>query len=407
MATLVGRRKAGRKERACSPFSLPTNPHTLSYAPVPLDTLGSLAPPPRFAEARFEAYQAESDQQREALRATRAFTERVAALPSWTERLRARLPGASGPQAPRGLYLVGPAGTGKTHLMAAAFHRLAPERPCAFLHSGTFFRTAAAPQRLAEALAGEQGICALMLDEVELDDAANEARLAHFLKTLTARGVALMATSNARPGEFLSRHVSGGGAHRRFLTDALAGHSETILVRGADRRREDGQSQHGAIFVGPPAEAERALRDAHEAASAPKRWLSFAELRRASTETAHERLVEELLEAEHLAVAGVQIEGTDDALRLLRLVDDLYTAEEAPALSFSAGTPPEDWFAAEGTGGLRGGVAAKFDRTVSRLHELCAVRFVSGGRQTVDGNGDPGPKTTDGGPPERERFSAS
>jgi len=69
---------------------------------VPLDALGSLAPPPRFAEARFEAYQAESDQQREALRATRAFTERVAALPSWTERLRARLPGAGGPQARAG-----------------------------------------------------------------------------------------------------------------------------------------------------------------------------------------------------------------------------------------------------------------------------------------------------------------
>lgn len=344
--------------------------------PAPLDALGSLSPPPRFAEARFPTYDARSEGQREALREARAFAERVAAPLSWDERLRAWLPGIGRPQAPRGLYLVGPAGTGKTHLMAAAFHHLAPEEPCVFLHSGAFFRTAAPPERLATALADERGIRALMLDEVELDDAANEARLAHFLKALTARGVALMATSNARPGEFLSRHVSGGGAHRRFLSDALSGHCETVLVHGADRRRENEQSQRGTIFVGPPAKAERALRDAHDAAPEPKRWLSFDALRRASTETAHSCLVEKLRAARHLSVAGVQIEGTDDALRLLRLVDDLYTAADAPALFFSAEAPPEDWFAAEDAGGLRGGVAEKFDRTVSRLHELCAVHFL-------------------------------
>jgi cell division protein ZapE len=372
--------------------------------PDPLDALGSLRPPPRFAEARFETYRAESDRQREALHEARAFTERVAEAPSLAERLHARLPGTGGPQPPRGLYLVGPAGTGKTHLMAAAFHALAPEVSCAFLHSGTFFRTAAAPQRLAAALAEEHRIRALLLDEVELDDAANEARLSHFLKALTARGVALMATSNARPGAFLSRHVSGGGAHRRFLTDALAGRCETVLVRGADRRRQldgDGPDGRGAVFVGPPAAARRALRDAHERAAEPKRWCSFAELRRASTETAHARLVEQLLATERLSVAGVQVGDTDDALRLLRLIDDLYTAEAAPALFFSAAAPPEDWFATEGNEGLRGGVAGKFKRTVSRLHELCAVRPVGG----EDGGGRQ--QTADGRPSQRERPFAS
>ena len=352
-------------------------------SPQPLASLGSLAPPARFADARFASYRADSSGQREALRAARAFVERVAETPSLTERLRAwgrrLLPGAGAPQAPRGLYLVGPAGTGKTHLMAAALHRLTPAVPCAFLHSGAFFRSAAHPERLADALAGEgsedRAVRALMLDEVELDDAANEARLAHFLRTLSARGVALMATSNARPNEFLSRHHAGGGAHRRFLTDALAGRCETVLVRGADQRQRPGNARRGAVFVGPPAAAERALRAHHSATDVPKRWCSFTDLRRASTQTAHARFVNSLLKTEHLYVADVQLEGTDDALRLLRLVDDLYMTETAPALFFSAPAPPEDWFRAEGTG-LRAGIAEKFDRTVSRLHELCDVRTV-------------------------------
>ena len=345
-----------------------------------LDALGSLDPPPRFAEAHLTAYRADSASQREALRQARAFAVRVARTPSWTERLRGWLPGSSGPQTPRGLYLVGPAGTGKTHLMAAVFHRLAPQTPCAFLHSGAFFRTAARPERLAEALAerGPDGpaVRALLLDEVELDDAANEARLAHFLRALSDRGVALMATSNSRPNEFLSRHHAGSGAHRRFLTDALDGRCETVLVRGDDRRRRNGTPRRGAVFVGPPEAARTALRDAYEAANEPKRWLAFAELRRAATETAHARLIDELLATERLYVAGVRLDGTDDALRLLRLVDDLYTAPDAPALFFSALAPPEDWFTAGGEAaeGLRAGVAEKFKRTVSRLRELCDVK---------------------------------
>ena len=356
----------------------------------PLDALRPLAPPPRFAEARFASYQAGSAGQQKALRAARAFAARMAETPPLAARLRAwarrLLPGSTA-QAPRGLYLVGPAGTGKTHLMAAAFHRLAPAVPCAFLHSGQLFRTATHPERLAAALAETgrdgDGCRALMLDEVELDDAANEARLAHFLRALTERGVALMATSNARPDEFLSRHVAGAGAHRRFLTDALAGQCETVLVRGTDRRRQRGGARRGALFVGPPREAQAALRDAYDAADEPKRWLTFAELRRASTETAHARLLEQLLAPKRLYVAGVELRGTDDTLRLLRLVDDLYTAEEAPALFFSASAPPEDWFSANGKRGLRAGIAEKFARTVSRLRELCDVRRVEAAEEAA------------------------
>ena len=361
------------------------SPSLCSYQSVPAspDALGPLTPPPRFANARFGTYQASSPSQRKAFQAARAFTERVSARPSLSERLRTwgrRLFFEPTNRAPQGLYLVGPAGTGKTHLMAAAFRHLDPEVPCAFLHSGQLFRTAAHPEQLADRLAttGRTGeaLGALMLDEVELDDAANEARLAHFLRALSEHGVALMATSNARPNEFLSRHVTGGGAHQRFLNDALTGHCEVVLVRGTDRRRQDGASRQGTIFVGPSPGARAALRETYDSTEASRRWMSFSELRRASTETAHHHLLDELSEVDQLYVADVDLEHTDDALRLLRLVDDLYTADDAPALYFSASAPPRDWFAPDDDRGLRAGIAEKFSRTVSRLHELCTVREV-------------------------------
>ena len=367
------------------PLSLPRPFPDVPASSDLLDAMKPLTPPPRFEEAHFASYRAVSTSQKEAVQAARAFTTRVAASPSLAGRLRAwahrLLPGRSALPPPRGLYLVGPAGTGKTHLMAAAFHELMPAVPCAFLHSSRLFRAAAHPEPLAQRLAAQSPagspLRALMLDEVELDDAANEARLAHFLRALTERGVALLATSNARPDEFLSRHVTGGGAHRRFLSEALAGRCETVLVRGADQRQHMAGERRGTLFVGPPEAARSALQDAYDDATAPKRWLPFARLRRTATNTAHPRLLEQLLEPNRLFIADVALEGTDDALRLLRLVDDLYTAPDAPALFFSASAPPEEWFTPEAEHGLQAGIAEKFTRTVSRLRELCAVERVA------------------------------
>lgn len=336
---------------------------------------GKLVPPARFEEARFESYRAKTGGQKHALQAARTFVERIRQPPSPLDRLRRWAGGLlplQAPAPPRGLYLVGPAGTGKTHLMAATYHHLTPEVRCAFLHSSQFFRAPGHPERLAASLAAD-GVRALMLDEIELDDAANEARLAHFLRALHEQGVALMATSNARPDEFLSRHMAGGGRHRRFLDDALAGRCQLVFVEGKDLRRSADTKRRGRIYVGSAEAARAALRRAFERDKHRALWLTFDELRHASTEEPHERLMRRLLAPECLYVADVDLGGTDDALRLLRIIDDLYVAPKAPALFFSAKGAPEEWFTTDSGNGLAGGIAEKFARTVSRLRELCEV----------------------------------
>jgi cell division protein ZapE len=87
---------------------------------------------------------------------------------------------------------------------------------------------------------------------------------------------------------------------------------------------------------------------------------------------------------DHLFIAGVEIDNTDDALRLLRIVDDLYVHPEAPRLHFSAATPPHRWFRAADQGhGLAADVARKFTRTVSRLHALCDIEAVANSDEPV------------------------
>jgi cell division protein ZapE len=118
------------------------------------------------------------------------------------------------------------------------------------------------------------------------------------------------------------------------------------------------------------------MRDAAADASGPSRWWSFDDLRRATTETAHTDLIDGLTALDHLFVEDISIENTDDAFRLLRLVDALYLHENAPTLYFTAAQPPDDWFAPEQHAGIARTVAEKFDRTVSRLHALCDIQAV-------------------------------
>jgi cell division protein ZapE len=336
--------------------------------------------PDRFRDATFEAYEPKTPGQAEALRVARAFVAEQRRTPSWTERLR-RLVGAGAGDRPHGLYLVGPAGTGKTHLLAAIYNALTPAVPCAFLHSSTLFRQTDPPERVAHRLADAHAVCCL--DEVEIDDPANEMRLAGTMKTLADRGVPLLATSNVEPEQFLSSRL-GEGRLQRFLRTQVREEYRLVPVGGEDHRRAQEAASSGRGWVGPPAPTRRAMRQARAAAKGSARWWSFADLRRATTETAHTDLVGDLAALDHLFVEGIAIANTDDALRLLRLVDALYLHADAPALYFTAAAPPGDWFAPDQHAGLARAVAEKFDRTVSRLHALCDIRSVKTDRPPLE-----------------------
>jgi cell division protein ZapE len=340
----------------------------MASASVPL----SMTLPERFRDATFESYAPQMPSQAEALRVAQGFAAEQRRSPSWTEWVKRGL-GMGGGTRPQGLYLVGPAGTGKTHLLAATYNALTPEIPCAFLHSSTLFRQTEPPDAFAHRLADDYAVCCL--DEVEIDDPANEMRLAGVMKTLAARDVPLVATSNVEPEQYLATQL-GDGRIQRFLRTEVREAYRVVPVQGDDYRRTREVQQSGHGWIGPSAPTRRVMRQAKADASGPSRWWSFGDLRRATTETAHTDLIDGLTALDHLFVEGVSIENTDDAFRLLRLVDALYLYENAPTLYFTAAQPPGDWFAPEQHAGIARAVAEKFERTVSRLHALCQIRTV-------------------------------
>ena len=328
--------------------------------------------PERFHDATFESYEPQMPSQAKALRVAQGFVAEQQRVPSWTERIQ-RLFGATSEDQPQGLYLVGPAGTGKTHLLAATVNALAPEVPCAFLHSSTLFRQTEPPDAFAHRLADRYSVCCL--DEVEIDDPANEMRLAGLMKTLAAWGVPLLATSNVEPEQYMATQL-GDGRIQRFLQTEVRERYRVVGVNGDDYRRTREVQQSGRGWIGPPEPTRRAMRQAQVDAAGASRWWSFAELRRATTETAHPKLIADLVTLDHFFVEGISIADTDDAFRLLRVVDALYLHEEAPTLYFTAEQLPDNWFAPERHAGIARAVAEKFDRTVSRLHALCQVQEV-------------------------------
>ncbi len=326
--------------------------------------------PARYAHATFARYDAQTPSQQNALQEARHFAagmRRAGPLRRAVARLRGKpVVGV------KGLYFVGPVGTGKTHLLAALYHALHPLVPCHFMTARALFRSTHLPDDDARRLARSCRV--LLLDEVEIDDPANEARLVHTLKALDKRGVAVVATSNVEPERFLAA-AYGGDRFRRFLMEEFREQYRVVLVGGDDYRRRLPRTGRG--WIGPAEQTRAVAEAAFTALGDGARWLPFGAFRELSRRTEHRALVGLLAEAPHLFVPDIAIGGTDDALRLLRLVDDLYLLDEPPTFYFTSETPPSAWFTAEALHGtLEKGIAEKFTRTVSRIHALCATEEV-------------------------------
>lgn len=328
--------------------------------------------PERFQDATFESYEPQTPSQAEALHVARGFVAEQCRSASWTERV-GRLLGIEKDGQPQGLYLVGPAGTGKTHLLAATYNALIPELSCAFLHSSTLFRQTEPSDTFAHRLADQYEVCCL--DEVEIDDPANEMRLAGVMKTLAARDVPLVATSNVEPDQYLANQL-GSGRVQRFLRREVREAYRVVPVGGDDYRRTKEVEQLGRGWIGPSGSTRRAMQEVKTDVSGASRWWAFGDLRRIATERAHSTLIGDLVTLDHLFIEDISITNTDDAFRLLRIVDALYLHTDAPTFYFTAEQPPDDWFAPDQRGGIARAVAEKFDRTVSRLHALCQIHAV-------------------------------
>ncbi|MDI3341735.1 MAG: AFG1/ZapE family ATPase, partial [Sphaerobacter sp.] len=132
---------------------------------------------------------------------------------------------------PRGLYLDGPPGVGKTHLMAAAFNA-APE-PRLFV---TFDELSAAAgtlgmERLSGLLASQRLVC---IDEIDLRDPASIMLTVSLLRAMLAGSPRIIATANADPLGTSARALTADDFRREL--GEIASAFAIVPMDGRDRR---------------------------------------------------------------------------------------------------------------------------------------------------------------------------
>ncbi|MGO4423911.1 cell division protein ZapE, partial [Streptomyces sp. MCAF7] len=199
-----------------------------------------MVPPPRFSTVSFDNYIPDPGQpsQTTAVKELAAFATSVSdsggaadgRRKSWFR--RETRPAA--PRGPRGMYLDGGYGVGKTHLLASLWHATAapPERK-AF---GTFVELtnlvgALGFQQTVQTLSGHRLLC---IDEFELDDPGDTVLVSTLLGKLVDAGVALAATSNTLPGKL----GEGRFAAADFLREiqGLSARFRPLRIDGEDYR---------------------------------------------------------------------------------------------------------------------------------------------------------------------------
>ncbi|WP_427155157.1 cell division protein ZapE [Streptomyces sp. TRM70308] len=354
---------------AHSSHSVPTAARDAGAAPgalserhphVPAEQLvAELVPPPRFDAVRFDTYIPDPDQpsQAEAVEVLRGFAASLGGpSPAGSGRRRwFRRSRPAAPRGPRGVYLDGGYGVGKTHLLASLWHATdAPPERKAF---GTFVELtnlvgALGFQQTVRTLAGHRLLC---IDEFELDDPGDTVLVSTLLGRLVDEGVALAATSNTLPG----RLGEGRFAAADFLREiqGLADHFRPLRIDGEDYRHR-GLPQAPAPFAeaevvraaqrtpGATLDAFPALLD-HLATVHPSRYGALCEGVRAVCLT---------------GLTPVPDQAT--ALRLVVLADRLYD-REVPVVA--SGRPFDALF---GEDMLKGGYRKKYFRAISRLTAL-------------------------------------
>ncbi len=295
--------------------------------------------------------------------------------------------------APRGLYLWGDVGRGKSMLMDL-FFAVAPVKARRRVHFNAFMAEVhaaifAARQRGEgdEIAAVAKGIAdrahLLCFDEFQVTDVADAMILGRLFQHLFDLGVVVVATSNTPPSRLYE-----GGLNRQLFLPFIAMIAQRMAVfelnGHEDYRRDLGEG--GAVYITPlGAEADAAMdRDwnalAHGAAGAPSALQVLGRtlpVLRAADGVARfdfaDLCEKPLAAADYLAVAKafhtvlldrvprMGRERRDAARRFVLLIDTLY--DERVRLECSAAAAPDALY-------FEGDGAETFRRTASRLIEM-------------------------------------
>lgn len=318
--------------------------------------------------------------------------------------------GKPAPRPPKGLYIYGRVGRGKSMLMDAFFATVAGDKKrrvhffafMADVHARIHARREEKGDPIgpvAKDIAAETTL--LCFDEFHVVDIADAMILGRLFAALFAAGVVVVATSNRAPG-----HLYEGGLQReRFLPfiDLLKERLDVIELDGPRDYRLSRFKGRQVYFTPPDDKARAALAQAFadltDSATPAREVLAVlgheVEVPRAAKGVAWFRF-DELCEralgpADYLAliaryhtfiVEGIprlDADRRNEAKRFNIFIDTLYDAHGN--LVCSAAAPPAELYT-EGDG------AFEFQRTVSRLIEMQSDAYIAARRDNeVNGNG--------------------
>ena len=303
------------------------------------------------------------------------------------------------PRAPRGLYIHGPVGRGKSMLMDLFFAG-APVAARRRVHFHAFMtevhdrahRLRAEPGDPIPGIAAQiaRDVALLCFDEFQVDNIADAMILGRLFEALFGHGVAVVATSNAAPDD-LYRH---GLQRERFLPfiAVLRERMDVIELAGAEDHRlarlRGRPVYHTPLGPGAERELDRAFRDLTDrergepaSIEVRGRTIGVPEAARGVARFHFDDLCRRPLGAgDYIAIAGryhtLVLAGLptlapherNEARRFVNLVDALYEAR--CNLVVSAAAPPPGIYP-EGDG------TQLFGRTISRLMEMQAEDYIA------------------------------
>ncbi len=321
----------------------------------------------------------------------------------WLQRLRPIAASEAEVAAPRGLYLHGPVGRGKSMLMDL-FYRAAPIASKRRVHFQVFMRdfhnalhqwrqTLSAEDDadpippLATRLAAEARL--LCLDELEVRDIADAMIVGRLFEQLFKRGVVIVITSNrspddlykdglqrekfipfirlikerldlielASPTDYRLGRLRGSPVYYTTLTLGTAAAMDAVFADLADRRPVEATALRvaGRALAIPAAVGQVARFGFADLCEQPLGAADYIEI------AAHYRTI--II----TDVPTLGVDNRDAARRFVMLVDALY--ESHSLLILSAAAPPEGLYP-EGQG------AFEFQRTVSRLMEMQSADYL-------------------------------
>jgi cell division protein ZapE len=301
------------------------------------------------------------------------------------------------PPLPKGVYLWGPVGRGKSFLMDA-FYLCVPlvrKRRVHFHHfmrevhremkevKGTEDPLAAVAERTAKRW---RLVC---FDEFHVSDIADAMILGRFLEQAMDRGVEFVMTSNYPP----DRLYENGLQRERFLPaiELIKARLDVVEVDGGTDYRRLKMEKLKVYHVGDGAVLEKIFQDLKdveeekqpldvEGRTIPYRkragglvWFEFAAL--CGGPRSYADYVDLAKRFHTVIVSGVprmSVRDSDAARRFTWLVDVFY--DDRVKLVVEAAAHPEGLFTEGGEDART--AAAEFQRTVSRLHEMQSVQYL-------------------------------